>query len=89
MPGHAQLELILQFGVHAPDAVGAAAVLVDRLYDLREGGVGDVPLRGGPLQMGVVAAPGDLQEPGHQRHGVVRLLSLDEAIGLYRVSRAK
>jgi hypothetical protein len=43
VPSDADLELILQFGVHAPSAVRAATVLEDGLDDFRQRGVGDVP----------------------------------------------
>lgn len=89
VPRDTQLELALHFGVHAAGAVRAAAVLVNGLDDFREDGIGDVPRGCGARSPGVAAAPGDPQEPGHQRHTVVRLLSLDEAIGFYRASRAK
>lgn len=89
MPSNMLLELVMQLGMDAPGAVRPAAVIEDDLDDLAQRGVGDVPRGRGALPPGVVAAPGDPQEPGHQRHRVVRLLSLDEAIGFYRVSRAK
>src|SRR6056297_1626968 len=72
-----------------PSAVRTSAVPVNLLDDVGQGFIGHITLRSRTVPPGVVPAPGDLQEPGHDRHGMVRLLSIDEAERFYRVSRAK